>query len=285
MADDRPDRTYPHGVPCWIDTEQPDPAAARAFYGELFGWTFEEAMPPGAPGSYLIARLDGHDAAALAPAAGSTASWNTYVAVEDADRTAALVVEGGGTVVAAPQDAGPAGRSVTFTDPAGAELRLWQPGRRLGAQVTNVAAAWNFSDLHTPDPTAAVGFHAALFGWEVDELDLGGAVPARMVRRPGYGTHLAATVDPDILARQDGISAPPGFADAVAWFAPTEPGEAPHWHVTFTVADRDDAMARALRLGATDRSGPVDTDWTRAVVVTDPQGATFTMSQFTPPEG
>jgi len=25
-------RTYPHGVPCWIDTQQPDVGAAIAFY-------------------------------------------------------------------------------------------------------------------------------------------------------------------------------------------------------------------------------------------------------------
>lgn len=58
-------RRYPAGVPCWIDTEQPDPQAATRFYGALFGWTFEDAMPPGAPGSYLIAKLGGLDVAAI----------------------------------------------------------------------------------------------------------------------------------------------------------------------------------------------------------------------------
>jgi predicted enzyme related to lactoylglutathione lyase len=42
-------RTYPAGVPCWVDTEQPDPDAACRFYGELFGWTFEDAVPAQAP--------------------------------------------------------------------------------------------------------------------------------------------------------------------------------------------------------------------------------------------
>lgn len=36
---------YPHGVPCWVDTEQPDPDAATAFYGGLFGWDFIERAP------------------------------------------------------------------------------------------------------------------------------------------------------------------------------------------------------------------------------------------------
>ena len=32
---------YIPGVPCWVDTSQPDPGAALAFYGGLFGWEFE----------------------------------------------------------------------------------------------------------------------------------------------------------------------------------------------------------------------------------------------------
>ena len=65
-------RTYPHGVTSWVDSEQPDPEAACAFYGELLGWTFEDAMPPGAPGHYFIARLGGRDAAARGGEGGAT---------------------------------------------------------------------------------------------------------------------------------------------------------------------------------------------------------------------
>ncbi|MEO8693712.1 MAG: VOC family protein [Acidimicrobiales bacterium] len=278
-------RTYPSGVPCWIDSEQPDPAAACHFYGTLFGWTFEEAMPPGAPGSYLIAQLDGHDVGAIAPSTEPAAMWNTYIAVDDADDVARVVMLEGGGLLQSAQDAGPAGRSAIFVDPTDAQFRLWQPRRRLGAQLVNAPGAWNFSDLHTGDTEAAKAFYARVFGWEADDLDLGGGQTSTMWRRPGYGDHLAATVDPDIHDRQAAISAPPGFADAIAWLAPLDDREQPHWHVTFAVADRDEAVASALRLGATDLPGPMDTAWTKATIVRDPQGATFTVSQFTPPAG
>ena len=39
--------SYPAGVPCWVDTMQPDPDAATAFYGALFGWEFENRAPEG----------------------------------------------------------------------------------------------------------------------------------------------------------------------------------------------------------------------------------------------
>ena len=37
---------YIPGVPCWVDTSQPDPEAAVDFYRGLFGWDFEDVTPP-----------------------------------------------------------------------------------------------------------------------------------------------------------------------------------------------------------------------------------------------
>jgi uncharacterized protein len=272
-------RTYPHGVTCWIDTEQPDPHAASRFYAGLFGWTLTDAVPPDAPGSYLIATLDGQDVGAIAPASAGTAAWNTYVAVDDADATAAAVTAGGGTVVSAPADAGPGGRAASCTDPAGAAFRLWQARRRLGAQATNTPGTWNFSDLHTPDRDAAMAFYTPIFGWRAADLDQGAGT---MLQVPGYGDHLAATVDPGIHERQ--ASAPPGFADVIGGLAITAPGEPSRWHVTFTVADRDDSAATAERLGATIVTSSDDL-WTKNALIRDPQGAEFTVAQFTPPDG
>jgi hypothetical protein len=70
-----------------------------------------------------------------------------------------------------------------------------------------------------------------------------------MIRRPGYGDHLAATVDPGIRERQADISAPPGFADAIAWLAPLASGH-DHWHVIFTVGSRDESASTAEKIGA-----------------------------------
>ena len=44
---------YIPGVPCWVDTSHPDPAAALPFYRGLFGWEFEDGMPKGSEGKLL----------------------------------------------------------------------------------------------------------------------------------------------------------------------------------------------------------------------------------------
>ncbi|MEK0156502.1 VOC family protein [Arthrobacter oryzae] len=272
-------RTYPQGVPSWIDTEQPDIEAASQFYAGLFGWTFEEVTPPGAPGRYLIAQLGGRDVAGMAGGGGKTAVWSTYIAVDDAAAAVQRLVAAGAGVRSAPADAGEGGRSAVLTDPEGVEFRIWQAKRRLGAQAVNQPGAWNFSDLHTTNPGAAMAFYEDAFGWEVDDVGFG-----MMVRRPGYGDHLEATIYPDIRAQQSRLAAPPGFEDAIAWIATTAADEPPHWHVSFTVADRDLTVADAQRLGAQVLRQD-DTGWTREALIRDPQGAEFTASQFTPPSG
>ena len=270
-------RTYPSGVPCWVDTEQPDVDAARRFYEGLFGWTFQDAMPADAPARYLIASLDGKDVAAIGSAeVDAGAEWNTYIAVDDADATAAAVRAAGGPITREAVDVGPAGRLAVCADSRGVRFRLWRARRRLGAQVVNEPGSWNFSDLHTGDPAAAAAFYAPLFGWEFDDVGF-----ATLMRRRGYGDHLEATVDPGIRDRQAGV-APPGFEDAIGWLVPLGDGQADHWHVSFAVADRDASAALAERLGATVVASE-DTQWTKTALVRDPQGAEFTLSQFTPP--
>ena len=49
------------GPPCWVDAQLPDVEAGRRFYGELFGWTFEEQ-----PRGTVRALKDGEGVASLA---------------------------------------------------------------------------------------------------------------------------------------------------------------------------------------------------------------------------
>ncbi len=136
-----------------------------------------------------------------------------------------------------------------------------------------------YLQLPAVDIARSAGFYEQLFGWQVEDVGFG-----RMVRRPGYADHLAATSDPGIHDRQAAVQAPPGFADAIGWILPRDAARRPHWHVTFTVADRDATAAEVERLGGTVLASQ-DTEWTRAALVRDPQGAELTVSQFTPPGG
>jgi uncharacterized protein len=284
---------YLPGVPCLIDTEQPDPEAAAEFYGGVFGWEFDEKLPPGVDGNYLVASLHGFDVAAIAsptPGVTGTPTWNTYVSVADADATVAKAAALGADVLVAPVDAGPpgaiAGRWAALADPAGAHLRLWEPGYRHGAQLVNHPGTWNSSDLTTGDADGAAAFYGAIFGWEADPVDFGGGESEGhgfMWRLPGYGDFLAIR-DPDVKRRHSDPWVPAGFSDAIGWMTARSSDDPARWTVTFSVDDADAVVERAVKLGATVVSPPTDRGGgvVRLATIQDPQGAKLSLGAYDP---
>jgi uncharacterized protein len=273
---------YIPGIPCWIDTTQPDPNAACAFYAALFGWELENAMPPGSPSDYFMARIRGGDVAAIGsipPGAPATATWNTYISVENADETAAKARAAGGQVLGDPFDVMSAGRMAVLADPAGATFCVWQANEHHGARIVNEHGALNFNNLVTRDPAGAEAFYGAVFGWQTLTMPAG-----LMWTRPGYGDHLEEKT-PGLRDQIAQLGAPEGFIDVVAALNPIPDDDsttAPHWGVTFGVDDVAATVEATERLGGQVISGPVDAPWTRMATIKDPQGATFVAGQFVP---
>ncbi len=268
---------YPAGVPCWVDTDQPDPAAAARFYSGLFGWECEDVMPADAGGHYFMARIDGRDAAAISsppPGASPQADWNTYIRVESADEAAARVRDAGGQVLSEPFDVFESGRMGVFADPEGAVFRVWQPGAHRGSAAVNEHGAVNFNNLHTDDVGAAKAFYSAVFGWTT--INAG----APMWSLPGYGDHLEE-LNPGMRAGMSEMGAPEGFEDVIATILPRN-GARAHWSVTFAVDDADATAAQARELGGSVLAEPQDAPWVRFAVLADPAGASFTASRFMP---
>ena len=272
---------FPPGVPAWIDTHQAAPDASAAFYAELFGWTFQDLVSARAE-RYLVASVDGRNVAAVSSQRTGfpSAAWNTYVGVDSLDAATTRVRDAGGRVVAEPFDIGDAGRVAGCADPSGAPFGLWQPGSITGAQSVNAPGTWNFSELKTSDVDGAKRFYGAVFGWEVDVVDMG-ALAGTMVRLPGYAAFLEQ-FDPGIRQRHADFGAPPGFSECIAWILPLQSGESPHWNVTFSVADTDAMAARAKELGGTVVVEPFDVAPVRSSVLLDPGGARFTVNAFNP---
>ena len=275
---------YPTGVPCWVDTTQPDPDAAVDFYSGLFGWECQDVMPAGSPMKYFIARVSGGDVAAIGAIperAPDQAMWNTYIWADDVDATVAAVVNAGGTVFAEPFDVMEFGRMAVFTDPEGAVFSVWQPGTHRGSEVVNEHGSLNFNTLNSRQLESARAFYGSVFGWST--LDVGGPTP--MWTLPGYGDHLEEKVSPGLRASMAEMGAPAGFEDVVAAVDLIDPNDTTtpaNWGVTFAVDNADETAAQAAALGGTIVAPPTDLPWVRATVIADPQGAVFTASQFVP---
>ncbi|MBV8953106.1 MAG: VOC family protein [Solirubrobacterales bacterium] len=263
---------YSPGVPCWVDTAQPDVEAALRFYGEVFGWEFDGPgqMPGDPPGRYYVARVRGREVAGISslPAGAPTSpEWNTYVAVQSADHAAADASAGGGSVIAPPFDAPPAGRMAVLQDPGGAVFCAWEAGARQGAQLVNEPSAWAMSRLDTADPSVAASFYGAVFGWRTETFTAGQA-QVTLWRLPGY---------------VGGEPQQPVARDVVATMMASEDDAGARWSVDFWIDDAERAAAATERLGGQVLSEPHDAGGFRSTALRDPQGAIFNVSQLLVP--
>ena len=58
--------SYPPGTPSYVDIGSADPAATKAFYSALFGWSINELGEEA--GGYAMAQIGGDDVAGIGPA-------------------------------------------------------------------------------------------------------------------------------------------------------------------------------------------------------------------------
>ncbi|MFF5205413.1 VOC family protein [Streptosporangium sp. NPDC000396] len=252
---------YKSGVPCWVDLSSTDVTLSVRFYREVFGW---EAVfdPRPESGGYGRFTLNGRAVAGIGPSAGDgvPAVWNTYMATEDADITAARVREAGGKVLMAPVRVFDEGCMAVFQDPSGASFMAWQAGRHQGAEIAGEPGAFARSELVTRDTAACGSFYPAVLGWDAgdDTRDT---------------PHTEWRVDGRPVA---------WMTEMGPWFPPGTPS---HWMTYFAVEDVDATAARVQELGGTVLAAPAPTRGGRAAVVADPQLAAFAVIRLDgPPE-
>lgn len=118
-----------HGHAVWIELATPDPDGAFAFYGALFGWTREGAMPMGAMGDYaFLGAGDARPGAVMSSTlTQAPARWNAYFLVADIDVALATAQRGGGTVAQGPDPIPGGDYSANIVDPHGHPVGLVGP--------------------------------------------------------------------------------------------------------------------------------------------------------------
>lgn len=124
--------TRMHGTFVWNELATTDPEAAKRFYAETLGWTYEAfALPEGSywvarQGNALVCGIGGLDTSAI----GSREShWFAFVEVDDVDARVEVARASGATIHRAPHDVPGVGRVAVLRDPTGAFIG-WMTGIR-----------------------------------------------------------------------------------------------------------------------------------------------------------
>jgi uncharacterized protein len=241
------------GAPCWIDLYSSDTDKAKEFYGQLFGWTPEDAGPEF--GGYFTFLKDGKHVAGCMHNDGSTGApdaWSVYLTTDDVERTVADARANGAQVYVEPMDVTDNGRMAMIGDPGGAAIGTWQPGTVKGFEVRNEVGTPAWFELHTRDYDKSVDFYRDVFKWDAHAMS---DSPEFRYTTLGEGDNSLA-----------------GIMDATAFVRDGTPAA---WSVYFEVADADAALERVVELGGKVERPAEDTPYGRLATCTDPTGTRF----------
>jgi predicted enzyme related to lactoylglutathione lyase len=243
--------------PAWVDLATTDPAAARAFYGAVFGWDID-VNPDPLYGGYAIAKVGGQDAAGIGgtQSPDQPSAWSVYIGTDDIDGLSRRVTDAGGTVVAPAFDVGDQGRMAVFQDPSGAFISAWQAAQMLGFRSEG-ANAFSWAELNARGVNALLPFYERVFGWTAKSTSMGDQ------------PYVEFEIDGDSIA-------------GAAEMNPMAPAEMPnYWLAYFEVDDVDASHQKAVGAGGRELVAPTEFPGGRFAIAGDPQGAVFGLLKLT----
>lgn len=249
------ENTYREGQFVWRELMTPDVGKARAFYGELLGWTSQEMPMP--TGLYTVFKKgDQMVAGAMATPAGAPypPAWASYVSVTDVDATVKACTANGGQALMGGEDVPGVGRIAMIADPTGGVLGLLRNLTTDGpAPGMPGPGTFCWETLNTTDIDRAKSFYTAVIGWT------GSTGPANMLVFAA-GTVQVADVEP----------APPGLPS--------------HWLLHVVVEKLETSREKAEQLGAKVLMPLVEIPSIgRICVIADPTGAAISLFEPAPP--
>jgi predicted enzyme related to lactoylglutathione lyase len=239
----------PVGRFVWRELTTSDVPAAQAFYGELFGWTFE-ASDAGAF-TYFNVQHHGRRIGGIMPvehAHGAPVAWTPYLEVADTDETVHLVDAHGGKS-RRPVEMTGVGRFAVVNDPGHAVFCVVHSTGRGEPVFQSGPGDFHWETVTSRDLAASREFYGKVVGWQC------GAGPT------GTGNVFSA-----------------GGID-VADLQPAQSSE-PVWLSYVAVSEVGEAVEKAERLGARVllRSLAIPRVGTMAFIA-DPQGARLGLYQ------
>ncbi|MHA1189626.1 MAG: VOC family protein [Alphaproteobacteria bacterium] len=127
----------PHGHFHWNELMTGDVEAAKTFYADSIGWTFQ-AMPMEPDGGTYWLAMDGETPVAGLfdksgmPFAGTPEAGTPYLSVDNIDKRAAAAVSAGATILQGPFDVPGVGRIALLKQPGGAMVGWMTPAEQAG---------------------------------------------------------------------------------------------------------------------------------------------------------
>lgn len=178
----------------WADLVTDDVAAARKFYGHLFGWNFRDAGP------YVIATNDERPLCGIfqqsRPANRPEAKprWFGYLSVGSIEKAQRAVLKAGGRVLAAPREFPKRGEQAVFADAEGAVFGVMKAASGDPPDFMADPGDWIWIQLLSRDATKASLFYQAVGGYDAVENTTSNRLSDYVLTSKGYARATVRTI-------------------------------------------------------------------------------------------
>lgn len=242
----------------WADLFTTDPVAATKFYSGLFGWTANTITQNGR--AYTVFSNRSRPVAGLAPRPLSKAKrpsrWIGYIAVTDMTAALKRVTKAGGLVRAEAREFPQRGIQAIIADDEGSTVGLLQSSSGESADDEPKAGDFNWFELFVKQPQTVSDFYRQVINYDV-------APDLRTERKNDFVLSSAG------LARA-GVAPLPDREDA-----------RPGWLGVVRVANLDEALARAAKLGGEIMMSPREAAFgSRFAIIADSTGGTIGLVEY-----
>ena len=245
----------------WFDLLTTDLAAAKQFYGPVFGWSFADV--PASKGRFSVVSVGNERIAGMYQRSGRekntpTTHWLIFISVPNAGAALRYTKSHGGQLISGPTAVPDRGTHVVMRDPQGALFAVLKSDS--GDPIDDPAQPGEilWADLFVPKPVDAAGFYHGLVGWNAEKRDSRAGAEHLVVSAGGFS--------------RAGITIlPPGA---------TQPGWLPYVQVENVAA----TLKRVTSAGGKILVPPnPDVLGGRLAIIADPQGGAIGVVNWTGP--
>jgi predicted enzyme related to lactoylglutathione lyase len=170
-----PTGTHLQGKVIWHELLTEDMVAAKRFYGELFGWSFEAVGSDAdtiTAANYTMAFLNGKPVAGMIDATlfedghDNLSQWVSVISVGDIEFTTVETRKMGASVLGGPTDLADRGHIAAIADTQGALFAILETSTGDPADEDPAVGTFLWDELWTDDVEKATEFYTSLLGFE-----------------------------------------------------------------------------------------------------------------------
>ena len=247
----------------WAELFTEDVTAATRFYGEAFGWSFQD-FPAQRGRGYTLAFSDGEPVGGMLQREHtyqkeSGSRWLGMISVPDVKAAASYAASHGGKVVVPPRLLPGRGEVALLADPEGAPFGVIRSSSGDPPDYLAEDKQWVWIELWAKDPKAMAQFYGGLAGYEIAPLERPDGRVGYLLASGGY--------------TRCGIIPSPAPSVAGAWL--------PYLRVEDVKAATKQAEHAGARVAVAPSAAIRDG---RVALIVDPTGAALGLAEVTPSE-